>query len=190
MPSYIGFDSLVNCDATTLMNCILQGTSGLAAEVSSFGNLLNSSARTGSIHFDLPDSNYVQTLGGEVNSNAQRRDSVVKGPCNSLNILGNDGLRSQDSFGRWINQIMTDSPGSVDDHLLDSSFIAAQSSFTSPAMEHIQSSVPEQIFIITDVSPSWAFSNEKTKVSPLFYSPYGIVVIVLLMYILFYLFII
>ncbi|XP_004295103.1 PREDICTED: calmodulin-binding transcription activator 5 [Fragaria vesca subsp. vesca] len=140
------------------------GTSGLAAEVSSFGNLLNSSARTGSIHFDLPDSNYVQTLEGEVNSNAQRRDSVVKGPSNSPNILGNDGLRSQDSFGRWINQIMTDPSGSVDDPVLDSSFIAAQSSFTSPAMEHIQSSVPEQIFIITDVSPSWAFSNEKTKI--------------------------
>ncbi|KAM5568814.1 hypothetical protein ABKV19_016370 [Rosa sericea] len=86
------------------------------------------------------------------------------GPCDSSDILGNDGLRSQDSFGRWINQIMTNSPGSVDDPVLGSSFPASQSSFASPAMEHIQSSVPEQIFIITDVSPAWAFSNEKTKI--------------------------
>ncbi|KAM5568810.1 hypothetical protein ABKV19_016370 [Rosa sericea] len=140
------------------------GTSGLPAEVSSFGNLLDPSARTGNIHFNLSDSNYGQTLEGEVNSNAQRMDSVVKGPCDSSDILGNDGLRSQDSFGRWINQIMTNSPGSVDDPVLGSSFPASQSSFASPAMEHIQSSVPEQIFIITDVSPAWAFSNEKTKI--------------------------
>lgn len=129
----------------------LQGTCGIPAEVSSFDNLPNPSARTGNIHFNLPDSNYV-TLEGEVNSNAQRRDSVVQGPCDSLDILVNDGLRSQDSFGRWINQIMSESPGSVDDQ--------------------IPSSVPEQMFIITDVSPAWAFSNEKTKVSPLLYTPY------------------
>ncbi|XP_050372139.1 calmodulin-binding transcription activator 5 isoform X2 [Argentina anserina] len=138
-------------------------TCGFAAEETSFGNLLNPNARTGNIHCDLPDSNYVRTLEGVVNSNALRRDSVVKGPCDSPNISGN-GLRSQDSFGRWINQIMTDSPGSVDDPVLDSSYLAAQSSFDSPPMEYVQSSVPVQIFIITDVSPAWAFSNEKTKI--------------------------
>ncbi|XP_024194126.1 calmodulin-binding transcription activator 5 [Rosa chinensis] len=90
--------------------------------------------------------------------------AISGGPCDSSDILGNDGLRSQDSFGRWINQIMTNSPGSVDDSVLESSFPPSQSSFASPAMEHIQSSVPEQIFIITDVSPAWAFSNEKTKI--------------------------
>jgi hypothetical protein len=149
----------------------LQGTCGIPAEVSSFDKLPNPSVRTGNIHFNLPDSNYV-TLEGEVNSNAQRRDSVVNGTCDSLDILVNDGLRSQDSFGRWINQIMIDSPGSVDDPVLESSFSGAQSSFASPSIDQIQSSVPEQIFIITDVSPAWAFSNEKTKVTPLFCTPY------------------
>lgn len=139
------------------------GTCGIPAEVSSFDKLPDPSARTGNIHFNLPDSNYV-TLEGEVNSNAQRRDSVVKGPCDSLDIFVNDGLHSQDSFGRWINQIMIDSPGSVNDPVLESSFSGAQSSFASPAIDQIQSSVPEQIFIITDVSPAWAFSNEKTKI--------------------------
>lgn len=164
----------------------LQGTCGIPAEVSSFDKLPDPSARTGNIHFNLPDSNYV-TLEGEVNSNAQRRDSVVKGPCDSLDIFVNDGLHSQDSFGRWINQIMIDSPGSVNDPVLESSFSGAQSSFASPAIDQIQSSVPEQIFIITDVSPAWAFSNEKTKVSPLLYTHIALHgVLVLLMYLLFF----
>ncbi|KAM1086543.1 hypothetical protein ACFX2B_012039 [Malus domestica] len=135
------------------------GASSLSAEISSFGNLTNPTAGSENIQFNLSGTPYVETLVGDVNSNLQRRDYNAK-----ADVLHNNGLHSQDSFGRWINQIMTDSPASVEDPVLDSSFSAAQNSFASPTMNHLQSSVPQQIFNITDISPTWAFSNEKTKI--------------------------
>ncbi|GMP57038.1 hypothetical protein CsSME_00021291 [Camellia sinensis var. sinensis] len=84
------------------------------------------------------------------------------GTGETLDIIGKDGLQTQDSFGRWINYIMADSPGSVDD--LEFSIQSSHESSTSPMMDHLQSSVPVQIFTITDVSPGWAFSTEETKI--------------------------
>ncbi|KAM1723481.1 hypothetical protein COP2_022355 [Malus domestica] len=136
------------------------GASSLSAEISSIGNLTNPTTESESIPFNLPGS-HVETVGGEVNSNAQRRDSIAK---EDKTVLDTNGLHSQDSFGRWINEIMTDSQPSVEDPVLGSSLSAAQNSFASPAMDHLQSSVPQQIFNITDISPTWAFSNEKTKI--------------------------
>ncbi|XP_021822504.1 calmodulin-binding transcription activator 5 isoform X1 [Prunus avium] len=140
------------------------GASVISAEMSAFGNLTNPTLSCDNIQFNLPDSPYVPTVGYDVNSNVQIRDSIAKTTCDSLDVLVNDGLHSQDSFGRWINQVMADPPGSVEDPALESSSLAAQNSFASPSADHLQSSVPQQIFNITDLSPAWAFSNEKTKI--------------------------
>lgn len=86
------------------------------------------------------------------------------GGCDYLDNLNEDGLQMQDSFGRWINYKITDSPGSVDDQPLESSISAGYKSLTPPTNDSHGSSVLGQIFNITDVSPAWGFSNEETKV--------------------------
>ncbi|CAA3031818.1 calmodulin-binding transcription activator 5 isoform X4 [Olea europaea subsp. europaea] len=86
------------------------------------------------------------------------------GGCDYLDNLNEDGLQMQDSFGRWINYIITDSPGSVDDQPLESSISAGYKSLTPPTNDSHGSSVLGQIFNITDVSPAWGFSNEETKI--------------------------
>lgn len=99
-----------------------------------------------------------------MNTNEPKGDYITLGASNSLDILVDGGLQSQDSFGRWMNHIMVDSPGSVVDTVIESSISSGHESFVSSAIDHHKSFVPEQIFSITDVSPAWAFSNEKTKV--------------------------
>ncbi|KAK6913710.1 IQ motif, EF-hand binding site [Dillenia turbinata] len=80
----------------------------------------------------------------------------------TLDILVKDGLQNQDSFGRWMNYVMTDSPGSVDDPSIGSPLSAGHESCLSTTTD--QSSVQQQIFNITDISPAWAFSSEETKI--------------------------
>ncbi|XP_075653924.1 calmodulin-binding transcription activator 5 isoform X2 [Castanea sativa] len=140
------------------------GVSNSSAEVSSFSNLTEAIARSDNIYSSFPDSIYDQAMKGQLNANVPRRDSITMATNDSLDILVNDGLQSQDSFGRWINQIIAGSPGSVDDSVLESSISSGHGSFISSMTDHSQSSVPEQIFSITDVSPAWAFSTEKTKI--------------------------
>lgn len=65
-----------------------------------------------------------------------------------------DGLKNQDSFGRWMNYNLTDSPLVIDDP-------NGQESVTIPSG---QSQSLQQIFNITEVSPSWASSKEETKI--------------------------
>lgn len=91
-------------------------------------------------HFSVQANTFSQLTSFHVNSN------VV-----------NEGLQSQHSFGMWINDIISNSPGSVDDPLLESS-------------PHELSTSPPTglVFIITEVSPAWAFSTETTKVYFLF----------------------
>lgn len=143
----------------------IQGASTLSPEISSSNVLTNPTARSDDIPYNLPDNAYIQKVGAQLNSNIQRRDSIGMGTGSSLDVLVNDGLHSQDSFGRWINDFITDSSDSVDGSVLETSISSAhpQDSLYSSTM-HLQSSVPEQIFNITDVSPAWAYSNEKTKV--------------------------
>lgn len=131
---------------------------------SSFDNLMNPTAGSGNNPGDLSNHVYVQTMEGQFNSDFQSRASLGVGTGDSLDMLVNNGLHSQDSFGRWIDGILTDSPGPLIDPLLGTSISSPQDSFVSTAMGHLQSPVPEQIFSITDVSPEWAYSNEKTKV--------------------------
>ncbi|CAK7326385.1 unnamed protein product [Dovyalis caffra] len=136
----------------------------LSAEMSALGNLTESIVRSSNTQFNNPDSVYSQLTGAQVNSDGQRKDSIVLGASDSLDMLVNDGLQSQDSFGRWMNSIIDDSPSSVDDAVLESSISSGHESFASPGIDQHQSSVQEQKFIITDFSPAWAFSNETTKI--------------------------
>ena len=128
----------------------------LSAEISTLGILTESIVRSGNTQLNSPDSVYSQLTGAQVNTDAQRKGSIVLGTSDSLNNLVNDGLRSQDSFGRWMSS------------MLEYSISSGHNSFASPGIDHHQSSVQEQTFIITDFSPAWAFSNETTKVYFLF----------------------
>ncbi|KAG6726316.1 hypothetical protein I3842_02G075400 [Carya illinoinensis] len=53
---------------------------------------------------------------------------------------------------------------SSENTVLESSISSGHESFVSSVMDHQKSSVPEKIFTITDVSPAWAFSTERTKI--------------------------
>ncbi|KAJ4954433.1 hypothetical protein NE237_011216 [Protea cynaroides] len=76
-----------------------------------------------------------------------------------------EGLETQDSFGRWMNYIMADSPGSIDDPPIEFPISIGHGSSLSAMVDYNQPSVREQIFRITEVSPAWAFSTEETKVN-------------------------
>ncbi|KAG5555225.1 hypothetical protein RHGRI_012685 [Rhododendron griersonianum] len=156
-------------DQATIYLWLLQVTTQSANELlteNSFGSLTEPVSRSNYIQFNTPDNLFLPGIEGQTDSSFQRKDSqlVTVGTGDSLGVLGNDGLQTQDSFGRWMNYIMTDSPGSVDDPHLESSIPIGQEPSTSPMMNHPQSSVPSELFSITDVSPAWAFSTEETKI--------------------------
>ncbi|XP_023635490.1 calmodulin-binding transcription activator 5 isoform X2 [Capsella rubella] len=98
-----------------------------------------------------------------VESILQRRNSNATVADQPGDALLNNGYGSQDSFGRWVNNFISDSPGSVDDPSLEAVYTPGQESSTT-AVSHSHSNVPEQVFNITDVSPAWAYSTEKTKI--------------------------
>jgi hypothetical protein len=102
-----------------------------------------------------------------VDPNLQRRDFSATVTDQPGDALLNNGYGSQDSFGRWVNNFISDSPGSVDDPSLEAVYTPGQDSSTPPTVFHSHSDIPEQVFNITDVSPAWAYSTEKTKVSPI-----------------------
>ncbi|KAE9453268.1 hypothetical protein C3L33_14839, partial [Rhododendron williamsianum] len=134
-------------------------------EESSLGSLGESDARSYSIGLNALDSPFFQNMSGDTNVNLPREVSelVTVGTGDTLDTLGKDGLQTQESFGRWMNYILTDSPGSVDDPILESSIPTGHELSTLQIMDHPQSFVPGQLFSITDVSPAWAFSTEETK---------------------------
>ncbi|XVE82240.1 hypothetical protein DITRI_Ditri15bG0132100 [Diplodiscus trichospermus] len=120
----------------------------LSTESSLLGNLVEPVSQS-----NAPQGVCYQMSGGQVNSNVQREDSSAIGTGELLELLVDDGLQSQDSFGRWINCIVTDTSGPVGDPVLESSMSSGP-----------YSTSPEQIFSITEVSPTWAYSTEKTKI--------------------------
>ncbi|XP_059632783.1 calmodulin-binding transcription activator 5-like [Cornus florida] len=138
----------------------------LPIENSSLEYLIDPVPRSNGVNFNISDSDCFQRMAGQMNSNLQRKDSapVTVGQCDSLDMLIKDGLQTQDSFGRWMNYIITDSGESVDYPIRESSISTGHKSFTSPIMDYHQSSVEEQIFSITAVYPEWAFSTEETKI--------------------------
>nr|XP_043609471.1 calmodulin-binding transcription activator 6-like [Erigeron canadensis]XP_043609472.1 calmodulin-binding transcription activator 6-like [Erigeron canadensis] len=78
-----------------------------------------------------------------------------------LDMMRKDGLPAQDSFGRWMNYIIADSPGAIDDPLLTPEpLLSCEQQLGTLNGGHLES----QVFKITEVSPSWALSNEETKI--------------------------
>ncbi|KAJ1407722.1 P-loop containing nucleoside triphosphate hydrolase [Sesbania bispinosa] len=92
----------------------------------------------------------VDSVGTSVNQGLQSQDQ---------------GLQSQDSFGKWINNMISDTPCSVDESALESSISSSvHEPYSSLVVDNQRSSLPEQVFNLTEVSPVWASSTEKTKV--------------------------
>lgn len=117
------------------------------------------------VNFNMPTNVTPQAGGGQITSHPQRDlGMMTMGTGHSLENLFRDGLQTQDSFGRWINDIIADSPVSANDTTLESSISTIHQSYTSPSMGSNFSSVAEQIFYINDISPSSASSTEETKI--------------------------
>ncbi|XP_076944351.1 calmodulin-binding transcription activator 6-like [Bidens hawaiensis] len=125
-------------------------------------------------HFDQPNqyglNGSVDNVYREVNSINHNFDlqkigindpQVASVGLGVLDTLRKDGLPAQESFGRWMNYIIADSPGSIDDPFLtpDQLFLGQPSLGTVNGDHH-----ESQIFNITAVSPSWALSTEETKI--------------------------
>ena len=104
-------------------------------------------------------------MDNQANPHEQKNNTVSLSGVDSLDTLVNDRLQSQDSFGMWVNHIMSDSPCSVDDPALESPVSSIHEPYSSLVVDSQQSSLPEQVFTITDVSPTCVSSTEKSKVS-------------------------
>ncbi|CAH2078910.1 unnamed protein product [Thlaspi arvense] len=105
-----------------------------------------------------------QHLHCVLDPNQQTMDTSATVADESGDALHNNGYGSQDSFGKWVNNFISDSPGSVEDPSLEAVYTPGQESSAPPDVYHAESNIPEQVFNITDVSPAWAYSTEKTKI--------------------------
>ncbi|CAN8324717.1 unnamed protein product [Cochlearia groenlandica] len=105
-----------------------------------------------------------QHLHCAVDLSLQGRDSSATVADDQGDALLNNGYGSQDSFGKWVNNMVSDSPGSVEDPSLEAVFTPGQDSSATPASFNSHSNIPEQVFNITDVAPAWAYSTERTKI--------------------------
>ncbi|KAJ1395303.1 P-loop containing nucleoside triphosphate hydrolase [Sesbania bispinosa] len=135
-----------------------------SAEIPSFNNLTQRIAGNNSAPYNISKSVNLQTMDNQVIPNEQRNNPVSLSGVDSLTTLVNDRLQSQDSFGMWVNQIMSDSPGSVDESGLESSVSSVHEPYRSLVVDNQQLSLPDQVFHLTDVSPAWVSSTEKSKV--------------------------
>ncbi|KAF7813563.1 calmodulin-binding transcription activator 5-like isoform X1 [Senna tora] len=145
---YLLLDSYVAnvaCSTIDVMKCCQQinmtnVANNSAAGIHSFDNLGNPVDGSNSAPYNLPENLNLRTTDSKVNSNVQR------GGIDSLDVIINDSLQSQDSFGKWINLMISDSPSSINDSGLESSVSSVHDSY-SPAMDHHQPSLPEQILV-------------------------------------------
>ncbi|KAK9672994.1 hypothetical protein RND81_12G139400 [Saponaria officinalis] len=115
-------------------------------------------------HISPVNDKLFSSMDGQISQNGEHNNYNIgiSGGCNPLEKDGR--LQSQDSFGRWINDIIVDSPVSADDPSFESSGISGHGSFMSPSTVHHEGSIPPQMFCITDISQSWASSSEDTKI--------------------------
>lgn len=103
-------------------------------------------------------------MDNQINPNEQTNHTVSVNGVDSLDTLVNGGLQSQDSFGMWVNNILSDSPCSIDESAIESSVSSVHQPYSSLVVDDQQASLPEQVFNLTDVSPAWVSSTEKSKV--------------------------
>ncbi|XP_027164944.1 calmodulin-binding transcription activator 5 [Coffea eugenioides] len=89
-------------------------------------------------NLNVPANLCFQTMGAPT-ANLLLKDSeqMTLFAGDSLEHASKDGLQTQDSFGKWISNVIADSPLPLDD---------------------------TKIFNITEISPSWALSSEETKI--------------------------
>ncbi|TYJ17711.1 hypothetical protein E1A91_A09G071800v1 [Gossypium mustelinum] len=125
----------------------------LSMEISMLVNLVEPVAQSNNTYFNTPTTVCNTISSSQINPDVQQKDSIATGAGDPLDLLINDGLNGQDSFGKWMNYTITESPVSGDS-MQESSVSSVQDSFTSP----------EHIFTITEVSHEWAYSTEKTKI--------------------------
>ncbi|MBA0696686.1 hypothetical protein Goari_003218 [Gossypium aridum] len=116
-------------------------------DISLLDNLVDPVAQSNNAYLNTPGGVCYQTPGTEVNSIVQREDSSAIGMGKSLDLLINNGLESQGSFGKWINCTVTASPCSMGDPVPESSSSSGQDSFTSPG----------EIFSITEILVTGVF---------------------------------
>ncbi|KAL5182601.1 Calmodulin-binding transcription activator 5 [Glycine soja] len=134
----------------------------LSADIPSFGSLTQPIAGSNSVPYNFSSVN-LQTMDDQANPHEQRNNTVSLSGVDSLDTLVNDRLQSQNSFGMWVNPIMSDSPCSVDDPALESPVSSVHEPYSSLIVDSQQSSLPGQVFTITDVSPTCVSSTEKSK---------------------------
>ncbi|CAN7000950.1 hypothetical protein IGI04_020284 [Brassica rapa subsp. trilocularis] len=82
----------------------------------------------------------------------------------SLDALLNNGPQSRENFGRWMNSFIGDPNGSLEDPSFEAMVTLDQNPLDPQATFHPHSDLPQQVFNITEVSPAWAYSSEKTKI--------------------------
>ncbi|KAM7280432.1 hypothetical protein ACFE04_007566 [Oxalis oulophora] len=116
-----------------------------------FRDLTDPSSGRNDTQLNFPERSSNQRMENQVKPS---RSSGVADTGYSLNDSANGALQSQKSFGQWMNYVMNNSLGAVDDPLIESPIEQKHDSFI----------YPEQIFNITDISPTWAYSTEKTKI--------------------------
>jgi len=106
--------------------------------------------------------NFGRLMEGQI---CMKKDGVSHGLGTVGSVDFGNTMQRQDSLAKWINDIVADSPESVDEHSYEASVVTSHGSFVSPAAATREGSALKQIFSITDISPQWASSTEETKVS-------------------------
>ncbi|KAL2569141.1 hypothetical protein AAZV13_18G110500 [Glycine max] len=101
----------------------------VSAEIASFGNVTQPIAGRNKVPYKISESVTLQTMDNQANPHEQKNNTVSLSGVDSLDSLFNDRLQSQNSFGMWVNHIMSDSPCSVHTQLLNHQF--------HPFMNHI-----------------------------------------------------
>nr|XP_016500337.1 PREDICTED: calmodulin-binding transcription activator 5-like [Nicotiana tabacum] len=121
-------------------------------------------AGSDTVNFNPSNDTSFRSGDGQMTSNFQKNESGVTtvGAGDSFDSLNKDGLQTQDSFGRWINYFISDSPGSADEMMTPESSVTIDQSY-----------VMQQIFNITEISPTWALSSEETKILVIGHFPGG-----------------
>lgn len=79
-----------------------------------------------------------------------------------IDIGKEDSFKKQDSFGLWLSSVLEVSPNSADEWQTEDSRAVGEVLDSHVTID--QSPVQGHIFCITEISPMWAFSSEKTEV--------------------------
>lgn len=125
-----------------------------SSEIPTYGILTPPESGSSNVSYCFPES-----------VNDQKNHSMNLGGVDSVDTLVNEGLQSQNTFGTWMNNAVSYTPCSVEASTLESSIPSSvHDPFSSLVVDNQQSSLPEQVFHITEVAPSWVSSTEKTKV--------------------------